>query len=107
MRIFVESPVCAVTSRLILMAYTVSGEVFGPNYSILQEPSHHSIFISAVKSGKRFLICKEEFGNNSQNSECLYDVCPVPSAYAMVRLVFLTRDPIRVFDSWKNVGWTA
>jgi hypothetical protein len=24
----------------------------------------------------------------------------------MVRPVFLIRDPIRVFDSWKNVGWT-
>lgn len=33
-------------------------------------------------------------------------LCPTPSAYAMTRPVFLVRDPIRVFDSWKYVGWT-
>lgn len=106
MRIFAESPVCAVTSRLILMGNEDSTKVFIPDYSILENPSHHSVFISAVTSGKRFLISKEELGNNSQKGECLYDVCPNPSAYAMVRPVFLIRDPIRVFDSWKNVGWT-
>lgn len=106
MRIFAESPACAVTSRLILMGNAGSRDIFSPDYSILENPSHHSVFISAVKSGKRFLICKEELGNNSQKGECLYDVCPTPSAYAMVRPVFLIRDPIRVFDSWKNVGWT-
>lgn len=106
MRIFAESPVCAVTSRLILMGKAGSRETFSPDYSILENPSHHSVFISAMNLGKRFLICKEELGNNSQKGECLYDVCPDPAAYAMVRPVFLIRDPIRVFDSWKNVGWT-
>jgi putative hydrolase of the HAD superfamily len=95
MRILAESPVCAVTR-----------EVFSPDYSILENPSHHSVFISAIKSGKRFLISEEELGNNGQKGGCLYDVCPTPSTYAMVRPVFLIRDPIRVFDSWKNVGWT-
>lgn len=106
MRIFAEFPVCAVTSRLILMGNAGSGESFSPNYSILNNPYHHSVFISAVKSGKRLLVCKEELGNNSQKGECLYDVCPSPSTYALVWPFFLIRDPIRVFDSWKNVGWT-
>ena len=106
MRIFAESPVCAVTSRLILMGKAGSRELFSPDYSILEDSSHHSVFVSGMNLGKRFLICKEELGNNSQKGECLYDVCPSPSAYAKVRPIFLIRDPIRVFDSWKNVGWT-
>lgn len=106
MRIFAESPVCAVTSRLILMGNAGSSEVFKPDYSILENPFHHNVFRNAMNSGKRFLINKEELGNNSQKGECSYDVCPSQSAYDMVRPVFLIRDPIRVFDSWKNVGWT-
>ena len=106
MRMFAESPVCAVTSRLILMGKAGSSEVFSPDYSILENPSHHSVFVSAMNLGKRFLVCKEELGYNSGKGECLYDVCPDRSAYTKVRPIFLIRDPIRVFDSWKSVGWT-
>ena len=106
MRIVAELPVRAVTSRLILMGKAGSREISSPNYSILENPSHHSVFISAMSLGKRFLICKEELGNDSENGECLYNVCPYPSTYANVRPSFLIRDPIQVFDSWKNVGWT-
>jgi FMN phosphatase YigB (HAD superfamily) len=59
-----------------------------------------------MKSGKLFIISKAELGNNSQNGEGLNDVCLTPSTYAMTRPVFLIRNPIRVFDSWKNAGWT-
>ena len=106
MRIFAESAFCAVTSRPLLMGKADSTEGFSPDYSILEDPSHHSAFISAFKSGKQFLICKEELGNDSRKGECLYNVCPNPSTYTMTRPIFLFRDPIRVFDSWKNVGWT-
>ncbi|KAF1988279.1 Haloacid dehalogenase-like hydrolase [Aulographum hederae CBS 113979] len=83
-----------------------SPESFTPDYSILENPSNHDVYNQAKKSGKRFLICKEELGNSSRKGECLYDVFPTPSTYTTVRPVFLVRDPIRVFDSWKNVGWT-
>lgn len=106
MRIFAESPVCAVTSRLILMGKAGSGESFSPDYSILEDPSNHKVFKMAMDSGKQFLVSKEELGNNTRKGECSYDVCPHPSTYSMVRPVFLIRDPVRVFDSWKNVGWT-
>jgi hypothetical protein len=78
MRIFAESPVCAVTSRLLLMGNAGTREAFSPDYPILENPSHHSVFISATKSGKRFIINKEELGNNNQKGECLYDICPTP-----------------------------
>ena len=82
-----------------------SREILSPDYSILENPSHHSVFISAMSLGKRSLICKEELGNDSQKGKFLYNVCPYPSTHANVRPIFLIRDPIRVFDSWKDVGW--
>lgn len=106
MRVFAESCDCAVTSRLILMGKAGTSEPFRPDYSILEDPNSHEVFVKALDSGKRFLISKEELGNSSNKGECLYDVCPTPAAYAMTRPVFLIRDPVRVFDSWKNVGWT-
>ncbi|KAH6618011.1 HAD-like domain-containing protein [Chaetomium sp. MPI-SDFR-AT-0129] len=105
MRIFAESPACAVTSRLILMGNADSNAAFRPDYSILENPSRHHVFADAVNSGKKFLISKEELGNDSRKGECLYDVCP-RWAYPIVRPVFIVRDPIRVFDSWKSMGWT-
>lgn len=78
MRTLAESPGCAVTNRLILIGNSCSREVFHPDYSILEHPYHHSVFVSAMNSGKRFLVCKEDLGNNSQRGECMYDVCPTP-----------------------------
>ena len=106
MRIFAESTVCVFTSRLILMGNTGSRKTSSPDYSIIEKLSHRNVFVSAKNLGKRFLICKEELGNNCQKGECLYDVCPDSAANALVRPIFLIRDPIQVFDSWKNVGWT-
>lgn len=106
MRIFAESPVCAVTSRLLLMGKAGLEKSFSPDYSILENPYDHETFRRALQSGKKFLICKEELGNDSRKGECLYNICPSPSTYAMARPIFLFRDPIRVFDSWKKVGWT-
>ncbi|KAK4147567.1 HAD-like domain-containing protein [Dichotomopilus funicola] len=84
MRIFAESPACTVTSRLILMGNANSNAAFRPDYSILENPSRHHVFADAMNSGKKFLISKEELGNDSGKGECLYDVCP----------------------RWKSMGWT-
>lgn len=81
-------------------------EKFTRDYSILQNPSHHDAFIRALHAGKEFLICKEELENNKAKGECQYDIFSSPSAYDMVRPIFLVRDPIRVYDSWKKVEWT-
>ncbi|KAM3448666.1 hypothetical protein MY3296_007558 [Beauveria thailandica] len=107
MRIFAESSECAVTSRLVLTGNAQgSQDSLSPDLSILESPCRHVVFNKAKNMGKQFLICKEELGTNSQKGECLYDICLTPSIFKMTRPVFLIRDPIRVFDSWKHVGWT-
>jgi putative hydrolase of the HAD superfamily len=107
MRIFGEYSDAAVTSRLILQGNKDTGSTFHPNYSILENPQSHRVFIDAVKSGKKLIISKEELGNDRTKGECSYDILPNPEHYDMVRPVFLIRDPIRVFDSWKKVGWKS
>ncbi|KAI1273457.1 Haloacid dehalogenase-like hydrolase [Xylaria sp. FL0933] len=82
------------------------GAPFCPDYSILQDPANHEMVQRAKGDGKRILICKEELGNNTKKGECSYQVLPSPSEYAAVRPIFLIRDPIRVFDSWRKMGWT-
>lgn len=107
MRMFGESNVCADTSRLMLTGSAAVGKHFLLDYSILHDPSHHQVCHRAVNEGKRILICKEELRNDTQKGEYTYDMLPVPSDYATVWPIFLIRDPIRVFDSWKKVGWTG
>lgn len=106
MRVFAESSVCAVTSRLILMCSvsSISDAHFQPDSSIFTQTARHKVIIEAASKGKEFLICKEELGNIK--GECLYKLFPTPTAQEMVRPIFLFRDPVRVFDSWKKVGWT-
>ena len=70
MRIFAESSVCAVTSRLLLMGKSGDGEGFTPDYSILEDPSDHPLLREAATAGKRFLVCKEELGNDRRKGEC-------------------------------------
>ncbi|KAK8068760.1 hypothetical protein PG994_005376 [Apiospora phragmitis] len=106
MRVFGESNVCAITSRLMLTGSAAIGKQFIPDYTILHDPLHHQVFRRAVMEGKRILICKEELGNDTQKGECTYDMLPDPSDYSTVWPIFLIRDPIRVFDSWKEMGWT-
>ncbi|KAK2005950.1 HAD-like protein [Colletotrichum eremochloae] len=106
MRIFAESPECGVTSRLMLMDKPGLGVQYAPNHSILQSPTRHPVYQLAIDAGKRFLVSKEELGNYKTKGECLYDLLPSASACDMARPIFLIRDPIRVFDSWKNLGWT-
>lgn len=108
MRVFSEASSCATTSRLVLMGNMGDhgiGPNFQPDHTILQNPEEHPVYKSAQASGKRFLVSKEEFGNDRRKGECDYDVFPDTSKYTMVRPAFLLRDPIRTFDSWKSVGW--
>ncbi|KAL9610373.1 MAG: hypothetical protein Q9167_004913 [Letrouitia subvulpina] len=106
MRSFAESLLCGAISLLVLMSKVGSRDSFSPDCSTLDNPSYHSVFINEVKLGQQVLICKEEVGIDGQKRERLYDLCSDPAVYVMVRPIFLSRDPVRVFDSRKNVAWT-
>lgn len=106
MKVLAGSPVCTVTSGLILKDNEGTTNTFDPDYSILNDPSNHSVSINAVNSGRRFIVSKEKIGDNRLNGDGPYNIFPTPSTYDMTKLVFLVRDAIRLFDSWKNVGWT-
>ncbi|KAK6089050.1 had-superfamily subfamily variant 1 [Seiridium cupressi] len=96
MRIFAESPVCTVTSRLILMGNHGSPtSAFSPDYSILEDPiNHHGKFINTMKTAKRFVICKEELGNGTKKGEC-----PFGSSFA-----FATDREKSIYCEEKSLG---
>ncbi|KAI0435983.1 HAD-like domain-containing protein [Xylaria telfairii] len=106
MRILSESPECAVTSRLIPTRAAAVVTEFPTDYSILQNVASHELVQRATDRGKRILICKEGLDNELDQGECTCNLLPSPSEYATVRPMFLVRDPVLVFDSWKKVGWT-
>ncbi len=54
MRIFAGSPVCEVTSRLILTSKVDKEGDLSPDYSILENHSHHDVYIDAMEPGKQF-----------------------------------------------------
>ncbi|KAL9593884.1 MAG: hypothetical protein Q9219_007335 [cf. Caloplaca sp. 3 TL-2023] len=105
MRIFREAPQCAVTSRLILMGNHSLTEKFAPDYSIYSNPSALKVYREAKASGKSILISKEELGHECWKGECDYAIFPDRPSASRSKPVFLFRDPLRVFDSWKAVGW--
>lgn len=102
MRVFAENEACAVTSRLVFMGKPREDSGFMPNYSIFTDPQNHP---AATAAGKGFLINKDELGHDLRKSECDYDIFPNVACYSNVRPAFLVRDPVRIFDSWKALGW--
>ncbi|KAI0971605.1 HAD-like domain-containing protein [Xylaria arbuscula] len=105
MRIFAESPECAVTSRLTMTTGATVGIPL-PKYSRLKNADIREMVRSASNSGKNILICKEEPCNDREKSEYSYELLSNAPECAATRPIFLIRDPIRVFDSWKKLGWT-
>ncbi|KAL8958697.1 MAG: hypothetical protein Q9193_004296 [Seirophora villosa] len=106
MRIFQEAPECAVTSRLVLMGNYSPVEDFRPDYTIFHSTASHKVYREAQAQGKAVLISKEELGHERWKKECDYPIFPDRSSLQRTKPAFLFRDPLRVFDSWKAVGWT-
>jgi putative hydrolase of the HAD superfamily len=105
MSAFSEVPQFYVTSQLVLGHDRVS-ETFQCDYSIFRSPDEHSVFQAAMKAAKQFLINVEELGNDRRKGERGYNIFPSPGAHDLVMPAFWFRDPIRTFDTWKNIGWT-
>ncbi|KAI4181989.1 MAG: hypothetical protein L6R41_006276 [Letrouitia leprolyta] len=106
MRIFREAAECAVTSRLVLMGNHGVGRNFRPDYTIFHNLEALAVYRDAKRAGKSKLISKEELGHECWKGECDYQIFPDRVCAQRTRPAFLFRDPLRVFDSWKAVGWT-
>ncbi len=106
MRIFAENENCAVSSRLVFMGKKEDrATTFEPDYSIFTDPQNHRVVAAAQAARKRFLINKDELGHDLRKHECDYNLFPDPTCYRAVKPAFLFRDPVRIFDSWKALGW--
>ncbi|KAL8785068.1 MAG: hypothetical protein Q9213_003573 [Squamulea squamosa] len=106
MQILRAAPECAVTSRLILMGNYGTCQDFRPDYTIFHDPRTHPVYQEAISRQKSILISKEELGHDCSKGECDYNIFPDDACIEHTKAAFLFRDPIRVFDSWKAVGWT-
>jgi hypothetical protein len=87
------------------------GESFTPDSMILESPRTVRSYHQVIDAGSESLVNNEELGNEHKKGECTCEIFPPLSdlfepAHKMVKAVFLIRDPIRVSDSWKNVGGT-
>lgn len=110
MRIFRELPRCVVTSSLILPGnYQEFGDKslsrIDPDYSIYLDPESHPVYQQAIAEGYTTLVTKEDLGHDFYEGKCDLNIFPSKAAYEMTRPVFLVRDPVRIFDSWKKMGW--
>ncbi|KAF1958133.1 hypothetical protein CC80DRAFT_409037 [Byssothecium circinans] len=108
MRIFAEAPECVVTSRLILMGNhsNEAGHKFTPDYRILADSETVKAYNQTVADRRAFLASKEELGNDTKKGERAFKILPAPLNYNTMKPIFLVRDPVRIFDSWKHDGWT-
>jgi hypothetical protein len=106
MRIFREASSCSVTSRLVFQGNYSEGASFKADYTIFTSPTSHKVYQDALLKGSRTLVSKEEFGHSREKGECDYVMIPDAAAYKVTKPAFLFRDPIRVFDSWKALGWS-
>ena len=105
MRIFCEASSCSVTSRLVLQDNYSESASPKPDYTIFTSPTSHKVYQEALSKGSRILVSKEEFGHSREIGECGYVIIPDAAAYKATKPAFLFRDPIRVFYSWKALGW--
>lgn len=88
MRTISEVPNCAVASRIALM-----GNATGDgDYRILSRPETVTAYQQAV----------ENQPSNAAVSSHSFKVLPPPINFTAAKPVFLVRDPVRVYDSWKH-----
>jgi hypothetical protein len=105
MRIFAENETCAVTSRLVFMDNQEHHLGFKPDYSIFTDPQNHPVVTAARAAKKKYLINKDGLGHDRRKHECGYDLFPDAVDYLAVKPAVLFWDPVRIFDSWKAMGW--
>ena len=106
LRIFAESPECAVSSPEMITSAISVGAPSGTDAAMARTPANSENAERAISDGKEFWICRQDVGRDTIKDACAYWPPPTPPEVMLAKPVFLVRDPIRVFDSWKQRGWT-
>lgn len=105
MRLFAQVAACGVTSRLVSQGNRDVKSPFKPDYSIFGNPHLNKVYKEALERNYGTLITKEELGHEEWKGECDFDVLPRTALHESTKPAFLFRDPLRVYDSWKALGW--
>jgi hypothetical protein len=114
MRVMANHPDIGVTSRHVLMGNMSprkEGEPreFRPDYGIFEDENHR-VFKVAERMGKKFVVSKEEYGNDrftgtKELNECNYDMFPDTETIRATKPAFIFRKPDESFGDWLARGW--
>ncbi|KAJ3576627.1 hypothetical protein NPX13_g3636 [Xylaria arbuscula] len=106
MKILAESSQCTVTSREEIKSATSDKAPLDNGDSLSHNLANSGIERSTTSDEKAFLIYKHEIGSGIiTNTSTSWPSPTLPEIMAGAP-VFLVRDPVRVFDSWKKRGCT-
>jgi putative hydrolase of the HAD superfamily len=105
MRSFAQNAACGVTSRLVTQGNRDVKSPFKPDYSIFGNPHLNKVYKEALERQCGTLITKEELGHEEWKGECDFDVLPRTALHESTKPAFLFRDPLRIYDSRKALGW--
>ena len=101
-RIFTKSPACVVTSDLTSAELQTAAQITGSESSPTRDVSRDNN--TSPVSNKKHLVFIPRLQNSTDRRQT-WDLLARPSVHRS-RPVYLIRDPVRVFDSWKDASWT-
>ncbi|PVH98295.1 HAD-like protein [Periconia macrospinosa] len=87
LRILAEAPECIVASRVV----STRNDADNTNFCIIAKP-------------ETVIAYQQSIENDMPRSNSAFSVLPPPINYTAAKPIFLIRDPIRIFDSWKHHG---
>ena len=85
-----------VTRRLV-KRINRHGTCPGENYRIFETPEDLRVYQSCIDSRKPFLINLED--------DTDFDIFPSRQKSLELKAMYLVRDPVRCYDSWRNLKW--
>ena len=105
LRSFAQNAACEVTSQLILKGNQDLRSPFKPDLGVSGGLQLDKVCMEALERKCGTLITMEELGHEGRNGECDFDTLSRTAPQASAKSAFLFRDPLRVYDSWKSLGW--
>lgn len=105
LRSFAQNAACEVTSQLVLKRNQNVKSPFKPDLSVPGGLQLDKVCMEALERKCGTLITVEELGHEGRNGECDFDILSRTVPHESAKPAFLFRDTLRVYDSWKSLGW--